>query len=166
MDVVRTYLELTAPHGLRPAGPPAGDVSLARVHTCPPSHYRALYAAVGEAYHWRDRLAWSDARLAEHLADPRVAVWTAVVRGETAGYFELVRHSDGSVEIAYFGLLPAFHGRGLGKWLLTRATEEAWAMGANRVWLQTCTLDHPAALPNYEARGFVPFHRETYRVAM
>jgi GNAT superfamily N-acetyltransferase len=66
------------------------------------------------------------------------------------------------VEIAYFGLAVRFFGRGLGKHMLTRAAEEAWAMGARRVWLHTCTLDSPAALPNYLARGFDPVRTETY----
>ena len=82
---------------------------------------------------------------------------------ERAGFFELKRHFDDSVEIAYFGLLPGFLGRGLGKYMLTRAIEEAWALGATRVWVHTCTLDDPAALPNYRARGMTEFRRETYQ---
>jgi hypothetical protein len=46
--------------------------------------------------------------------------------------------------------------------MLTRAADEAWALGANRVWLHTCTLDSPHALPNYKARGFEEFRRERY----
>jgi len=76
--------------------------------------------------------------------------------------FELDRHDDGSVEIAYFGLRPEFIGRGIGKAMLTRAADEAWALGADRVWLHTCTLDSAHALPNYLARGFTQFRRETY----
>ena len=79
-----------------------------------------------------------------------------------AGYFELEREEDGSVQVAYFGLLPEFVGRGLGKYLLTRAVEEAFDLGASRVWLHTCTLDHPGALPNYLARGFRKTREETY----
>jgi len=84
--------------------------------------------------------------------------------GETAGYFELRKCEDGSVELAYFGLMPKFLGRGLGKHLLTCATEKAWTLGANRVWLHTCTLDDRAALPNYLKRGFKPFKNEKYTV--
>jgi GNAT superfamily N-acetyltransferase len=82
-----------------------------------------------------------------------------------AGYFELREHDDGSAEIAYFGLLPAFIGRGWGKYLLTRATQAAWELGPNRVWLHTCTLDHPSALPNYLKRGFRPVRSEVYMVS-
>jgi GNAT superfamily N-acetyltransferase len=85
---------------------------------------------------------------------------------QTAGYFELRKCEDGSTEIAYFGLLPAFIGRGLGKHLLTSATEQAWADGAKRVWLHTCTLDDPSAMPNYLKRGFRPFRTELYHTQL
>jgi ribosomal protein S18 acetylase RimI-like enzyme len=163
VDVVRTYLEMRAPDALRGAGAPPGvRARVERVERPSASEYRALYAGVGAAYHWRDRLAWDDERLATYLADPAVSVWVLLVDGARAGYFELKR-VEGDVEIVYFGLTPAFIGRGLGKYLLTRAVEEAWrAPGAARVWLHTCTLDDRAALPNYLARGFVETRRESY----
>lgn len=172
VHVVRTYLEMTAPGALRPA--PAPDhVTAARVErrrAPSAAEYRALYREVGERYHWRDRHAWSDAQLGEYLAGDDVALWVLTVGGETAGYFELRRASRDAgpggaadVEIVYFGLVGRFIGRGLGKYLLTRAVEEAWrTRGAARVWLHTCTLDDPAALPNYLARGFAEVKRETY----
>ena len=167
VSVLRTYLEMRDPAQLRPAplGPDrerAERVRVEAVRPCPVALYRALYRDVGEAYHWRDRLAWSDERLAEYLARDAVSVWVLRVGDEVAGYFELLAGADGAVEIAYFGLVGRFIGRGLGKHLLTRAVEEAWRSGARRVWLHTCTLDDPAALPNYRARGFVPFRTETY----
>jgi GNAT superfamily N-acetyltransferase len=91
-------------------------------------------------------------------------VWECLVGDESAGYFELQRHGDGSVEIAYFGLIVRFAGRGIGGAMLALAAREAWAFGANRVWLHTCTLDSPAALPNYKARGFTPYKTETYQI--
>lgn len=123
-----------------------------------------MYRDVGEQWFWHDRLEWSDAELAEHLAAPHVGVWELQVQGESAGYFELQRHGDGSVEIVYFGLLPTFIGRGLGGMMLTRAVQEAWGMGATRVWLHTCTLDSERALPGYRARGFREFKTERLEV--
>ncbi len=83
------------------------------------------------------------------------------------GWYELRRvTADDSVEIAYFGLVPAELGRGLGKHLLSCAVRDAWALRPARVWLHTCTLDHPNALPNYAARGFVPYKTEEYDVAL
>jgi GNAT superfamily N-acetyltransferase len=119
---------------------------------------------VGEDWFWHSRLEWSDQELAAHLAQPSVAVWELMVGNESAGYFELGRHGDGSVEIVYFGLTPRFIGKGLGGPLLTHATREAWAMHAKRVWLHTCTLDSDRALPNYRARGFREFKTERLEV--
>jgi len=82
----------------------------------------------------------------------------AYVSGTPAGYFELEMQAGGNVEIVYFGLLPQFIGRGLGGALLTATVERAWALGAHRVWVHTCSLDHPNALPGYQARGFRVFN--------
>jgi GNAT superfamily N-acetyltransferase len=159
---VRTYLEMRAPADLEPAPPPTPSATVERLEGCPPALWRHLYAEVGREYHWIDRLGWTDQDIADYLADPGLELWLLREAGETAGYFELRRHQGGDVEVAYFGLLPAFVGRGLGKFLLTGAVERAWAAGATRVWLHTSSLDHPSALPNYLARGFSIWKQETY----
>lgn len=162
VEVVRTYLEMRSPGDLRPAREPADAPRLERVEECPASFFRYLYAEVGRAYHWTDRLSWTDERVRAHLSDPAVSLWLLSSRAAPAGYFELRRHEDRSVEVAYFGLLPEFVGRGWGGHLLTLAVRSAWATGPERVWLHTCTLDHPAALPNYLKRGFRPVREEVY----
>jgi ribosomal protein S18 acetylase RimI-like enzyme len=162
VEVARTYLEMTKATALRPAPCPDRRARVERVEGCPPSFFRYLYVEVGRRYHWVDHLGWTDEQVRARLADPAVSLYVLTVAGAPAGYFELERHGDGSVEIAYFGLLPEFFGRGLGKWLLTEAVRAAWSSGADRVWLHTCTLDDPAALPNYLGRGFRPFRTETY----
>jgi GNAT superfamily N-acetyltransferase len=162
VEVCRTYLELPGPEALKAAPCPDPRVRIERVLDCPPSFFRYLYAEVGRPYHWLDRLGWTDEQAAERLADPNVSLHLLSVAGAPAGYFELEREADGTVQVAYFGLLPGFLGRGLGKYLLTRAAQEAFALGASRVWLHTCTLDDPAALPNYLARGFRKTREETY----
>lgn len=165
IEVVRTYLELLE----RPAANtdiawPNG-ITLTREAPCSVALARSLYAAVGRIYHWYDRDAWTDERLAAQMADPNVAVWVLRDASRPIGYFELSTGSDASVEIAYFGLIPAAQGRGLGKRLLEAAIRAGFDTPASRVWLHTCTLDHAAALPNYRARGFVPFRTERYDIA-
>lgn len=164
IEVERTYLEMTSPDDLRASPMPAEDVRIEHVSECTPSFYRYLYAEIGRDYRWTDRLDWTDEQIRAHLESPAVSVHVAYVRGTPAGYFELTAHSDGSCELSYFGLLPEFQGRGLGKFLLTRATQEAWKGRPSRVWLHTCTLDGAAALPNYLARGFISYKREGYKV--
>ena len=161
VQVVRTYLEMRASEDLRPVREPEDAPRLERIEGCPGSFFRYLYAEVGRAYHWTDRLRWSDEQVSAHLANPDVSLWLLSSSGAPAGYFELRRHGDNSVEVTYFGLLPEFVGRGWGGHLLTLAAREAWALRPERVWLHTCTLDHPAALPNYLKRGFRPVREET-----
>jgi len=164
IDVTRTYLTMSAPAELVPARSPEGDARIERVGFCPTAFFRDLYAEVGGQYRWTDRLTWTDARIRAYLDAGDIALYVLYVESAPAGYFELKRHEDGSSEIAYFGLMGDYIGRGLGGWLLTRAVETAWAGGPARVWLHTCTLDHPNALPNYVRRGFRPVRQEVYQV--
>jgi GNAT superfamily N-acetyltransferase len=161
---VRTYLELRDPGELHPARIDDLPVRVERVEECPPSFWRFLYSEVGRRYHWVDRLGWTDQDILNYLHDPSVSLWLLTVAGAPAGYFELRRDPDDAFEVAYFGLLKEFTGRGFGAYLLTEAVERAWALGATRVWLHTSTLDHPAALPNYLKRGFQVFRTEEYAV--
>jgi ribosomal protein S18 acetylase RimI-like enzyme len=162
VEVTRTYLEMTSPEQLRPAEAPEPPPRVERIGECPISFFRYLYAEVGRAFHWRDRLSWSDDTIRRHLETPGVSLWLLSWDAAPAGYFELKRHDDDSMEIAYFGLLPEYFGRGWGKYLLAEAVRRAWAFAPPKVWLHTCTLDHPAALPNYLQRGFSPVRQEVY----
>jgi len=164
IEVTRTYLEMRDASDLHAEISSDPRVRIERMVDCPASLFRSLYVEVGRNYHWIDRLPWADEDIARHLLQPEISFWLMTYAGQTAGYFELRKCEDGSVELAYFGLLPEFIGRGLGKHLLTWATEQAWKDGANRVWLHTCTLDDPAAMPNYLKRGFRPFKTESYAI--
>ena len=165
MRVTRTYLELTSAAGFRPAFGAFPEVTVERVAHPTPALYRHCYRTVGGEWQWRDRWDWTDGEIAQHLAQPEITLHLARRQEDLLGWYELRGvPDDGSVEIAYFGLFPAAIGRGLGKHLLSCAVRDAWAAGACRVWLHTCTLDHPAAVPNYVARGFVPYFTEDYEV--
>ena len=158
--IVTTHLEMTAPDQLRPARP-ARDPHVwqrAAVPCAELSHF--LYRAVGGDWYWYTRLGWSRDRWQGHVERPELETWIGYVGGTPAGYAELEAQAEGAVEIVYFGLMPGFIGRGLGGALLTDAVRRAWAMGAARVWLHTCNLDHPNALAHYEARGFRAFKIE------
>ena len=128
---------------------------------------RDMYIAVGKTWKWVDKRPWADERWNEYSSDPNLRTFAAYYDNALAGYYELRRsdppstslhhaRDEGAIEIAYFGLLPDFIGRGLGGALLTSAIENAWAWvpTPSRVWVHTCNRDHPHALTNYQARGF------------
>ena len=165
MEATRTYLELREHGQFRPASGDFPDVVVERVAHPTPGLYRHCYRTVGAEYHWRDRWDWSDAEIRAHLAQPEISLFVAVRGRALVGWYELrCVPEDDSVEIAYFGLAPGMIGQGLGKHLLSCAVRDAWALRPTRVWLHTCTLDHPHALSNYEARGFTPYRTEVYTV--
>jgi len=163
MRVLRTYLELNDPAGFRPAFGDFPDLVVTLEQGAPVELYRSLYRGVGENWQWVDRRDWTDDEIRAHLSRPEISLFVARQAGRLAGFYELRRvPEDSSIELAYFGLLPNETGKGLGKHLLSMAVREAFSLGARRVWVHTCSLDHPASLPNYVARGFVPFRWEEY----
>lgn len=158
--------ELITTHSLEMLIPEAGrrdtqrSYDLRRVETLCPELNRFLYQSVGADWTWYQRLSWTYSDWLEFLDRKEVATWIAYKGANPVGYFELERQSDEHVEIVYFGLLPQFIGRGMGRALLEDAIMKAGEFGGRRVWLHTCSLDHPAALANYQARGFRIFQTE------
>lgn len=170
-DVTRTYLEMSSLLQLLPGQRPRVPARLERIAPCAVETWRALYRHIGAPWHWHDRDAWGDDTLAAHLAREEIQIFRVVAEIgvnaiDTAGFLELERHTDGSVEIAYIGLDQRVLGRRLGGWLVSEAVRTAFAWGATRLWLHTCSLDAPAALPNYLARGFVVSRTETYHTTL
>lgn len=143
-----TYLEIGDPTEIHPPSAPAPEGLAVRVISDPAVN-RDMYERVGEPYRWTDRLAWSEVQW-RTWAD-RVETWVVELDGARAGYYEIETEPE-AAKIAIFGLLDEFHGRGAGGHALTLALRRAFEIGP-RVWLTTCSLDGPAALPNYLARG-------------
>lgn len=162
VDAVRTYLEMTSARELRPARTPSHRATVQQVLKCPPAFYRFLYDTVGRDYHWIDRLHWTDEEIRAHLSQRAIELWVLYVDGAPAGFFELRRDDEGGIEIAYFGLLREYLGQGLGGYLLSEAVQRAFSQEPAKVWLHTCSLDHPAALHNYLERGFRVVREERY----
>lgn len=156
-----THLEMTARPRRPPARAPAAKLALLRVERPTVAYYRFLYNTVGEPWLWTDRRRTPDDRLRALLADPRTAVYVLYVAGSPAGFAELFRHSPDLTELAYFGLMPEFVGRRLGPFFLDAMIDIVWSDRTGRLIVQTCTLDHPKALPLYQRAGFVPVRRET-----
>ncbi len=158
ITVTTTYLQLCSQAAFRPALIEHADLHVSQAVEPLPAFVRFLYDVVGREYHWVDRISWSDARYYAYLSQPGLSLLVLYLRGTPAGYIELNANADEpGTEIVYFGIVPAFHGRSLGKHLLSVGVQRAFDAGAARVWLHTCTLDGGYALANYQARGFVPY---------
>ena len=140
-----------------PPGPalPA-DATVVRLQHCSVPFYRFLYGTVGADYVWWLRRTVSDAVLAGLLAEPDVEVHVLYRGGEPAGFFELDRRARPVVNLSYFGLLPRGLGCGLGTAFLSAAIQAAWVPGTRALTVNTCTADHPRALPGYHRAGFQP----------
>ena len=149
------HLQMLSQEELRPKNL-LQKTQLVRLEISFPALNRFFYQEVGKLWQWTDRLNWSEEEWRKWVECEKVQTWMLQLRGTPAGYFEL-DYQDEDVEIAYFGLLPQFLGKGLGGGFLTSAVEKAWEMGATRVWVHTSSLDHPNALKNYQARGFKIF---------
>jgi GNAT superfamily N-acetyltransferase len=171
IDVTTTYLEMHSKDELKSKHTTLPS-EVKKVEIPLPEFNRFLYAAVGRDWYWYDRLAWNYAQWKAWVDRPELQTWVLYLQGTPAGYFELERQGDldkqsefekqsDDVNIAYFGLLPQFIGKGLGGYFLSVAVEKAWAFGAKRVTLNTCTLDHESALKNYLARGFKIYKQKT-----
>ena len=158
LATIVTSLEMRARP--RPAPMPAARLRLVRWPTPDLEKYRTLFRRVGTNWLWYSRLAMADERLAAIVHDPAVHVFAAIdAQGIEVGMLELDFREPGTCELSYFALVPELVGRGNGRWLMAEALARAWAPGIARVWVHTCTLDHPRALPFYMAAGFMPYAR-------
>jgi len=152
--LITTYLQMTHPTQFKPAYLEHTPFTMILPVSSPDvDYYLFLYRSVGEKWRWRDRLLMPRDELQAILNSDNTSWWVLHQQGAPAGYIELHRQET-SIEIAYFGLREAYIGQGLGKHLLSFGIEQAWQMGAQRVWVHTCNLDSPHALANYQARGF------------
>lgn len=161
LSTVITYLEMTERPKPSHWAPAAGKWAFMLADRPTPSFYRYLYDTVGEPWLWYERRALGEEELAAIIHDPKVDIYVLYADGVPAGFAELDRRNSPDIELAYFGLIPDFVGRGLGPYLLSQALEEAWSHEPERLWVHTCTLDHPKALAVYQRAGFTPYKQET-----
>ncbi|VIO67662.1 GNAT family N-acetyltransferase [Bradyrhizobium ivorense] len=155
---VVTHLEMTARPPRR--DDPPGAWGLRRVEQPALDWYRELYRRVGDEWLWFSRTRLDDARLAAVIRPPGIEVYALVVDGCDEGLLELDFRAPGNCELVYFGVTAKFIGTGAARFLMNRALEQAWRSGVQRVWVHTCTFDHPSAVAFYQRSGFRPFRRQ------
>jgi len=164
LDFVITYLEMTERPTLSVLLPTGVKLALLRAEAPPVSFYRYLYNTVGEPWLWWERRILSDDELRAILDAEGNEVYVLYVNGVPAGFAELDRHTSPEIDLAYFGLIPEFIGRGLGRYFLNVVVELAWSFKPRRLTVNTCNFDHPKALAAYQQAGFTPYGQK--RVAV
>ncbi len=161
IETTVTYLEMFSLPEMPPVPAPPLKLALLRLENPTTEFYLYLYDAVGSEWTWVNRKHMDKAELAGIIQDDLVEIFVLYVGGVPAGYAELDRRNEPDVELAYFGLIPEFIGRGLGRYFLDWSIRQAWSYGPERVWVNTCTEDHPRALPLYQRLGFQVYAQET-----
>ena len=159
VEVTITYLEQTERPVLTTPPRPGRKVAILRAEAPPAHFYRYLYRLVGSNYNWVTRTRLNDADLERIIHDPSVYIYVLYVDGVPAGFAEVDERDSPIHEIKFFGLTPEFLGAGLGRYFLTNIIDLAWARSPGKLRLETCSADHPAALPLYQQLGFQVFDR-------
>jgi len=159
IPVRTTYLEMRSRPQTEPVALPE-SCAVERWEKPDTNAYRDLFSAVGGEWGWSGRLILKENELQAVLQAQANEIYRIFVAGQTAGFAELDLAIAGQAEISYFGLLPGFIGRGLGKFFLDWTIRKAWEGGTERVWLHTCQYDHAGALAVYLKAGFSVFKKQ------
>ena len=124
-----------------------------------------FYKQVGKKHRWVDRLSWSDEKWIKYISNKNLDTYLITDKEDLVGFFELLYNPElKETEISYFGLLEEYIGKGIGGYALSEAIKKSFEKNIKRVWLHTCTLDHPNALKNYIARGMKVFRKENINI--
>jgi GNAT superfamily N-acetyltransferase len=153
IDITTTSLEMLSLEAFKPKASPVQSVCVRKIEIPTPTLNHYFFVHVGRPWKWFSRLSWTLADWQAWVEKETVDTWVGQIKGSPFGYLEIERQGD-DAELSFFGLLPQFLGKGLGGFFLSEAVRIAWDLKPKRVWVHTCTLDHPHALNNYLARGF------------
>ena len=155
---VVTHLEMIERPPLRPD--PPGAWTLRRVHEPALDWFRELYRRIGEEWLWFSRSRLSDGELAALIRPPSAEIYALELDGRDEGVVHLDFAAPGQCELSLFGVTARLVGSGAGRFLMNRTLERAWSQATTRVWVHTCSFDHPAALAFYQRSGFRAFRRQ------
>lgn len=163
LPVTVTYLQMRHPAAHYLHAPLGHQLALFRCRDIPLHFYRYLYDRVGRDWHWTAALLLDDDELARRTESPDCEIHVLYLNGAPAGFFELNHMTDRECRLVHFGLMRHAIGLGLSRWFLGCAIQSAWESDPRVVSVETCTLDHPAALPLYQKMGFTPVRRAQAR---
>ena len=161
-----TFLQMDSKPSALPPPQPKGRVAILKASDPPAHFYRYLYDHIGSEYFWVDRKRLTDPQLLQIIGHAQVEIYVLYAEGAPAGMAELDLRDASMAQLAYFGLMPEAIGKRLGYFFLYHACMNAWAKPISKLLVNTCTLDHPRALPLYQRLGFVPYAREDRFIEM
>ena len=164
IETTVTYLEMLKPTIVTAKRPVNINTALLATQNIPLHFYRYLYFQVGQNWHWEMRLRMNDDELSKNIHNHAVNITVLYVDGAPAGFFEVNSSSKTTTDLAYFGIMPHIMGKGLGRWFLSTAIEQCWSSKPDKITVNTCTLDHPAALSLYQKMGFKAYRQASGHV--
>lgn len=159
LETTVTFLHMQNKPATREPLPVNTHAALMRLRKPPLHFYRYIYFQVGYRWDWEIRLRMSDEELRGIIHADHIEVTVLYLDGSPAGFFEINRKDPFVTDLAYFGMTQDATGRGLGRWFLSAAIHAAWDNNPEKITVNTCTLDHPAALPLYQKMGFEPIRQ-------
>ena len=159
--IFRNYLELKSLKDFKEVKKPSEDYSVELVNPKDFQLNKFFYKNIGKNCQWVDRLVWTNLDWIKYISEEKLFTYILKNKDEIAGYFELLFNKDKKeAEIVYFGILDEYFGKKLGGYLLSEAIKISFALGSQRIWVHTCSLDHKNALTNYLSRGMKIFKTE------
>ncbi len=156
--IERYYLEINSIKNLNIKTLPSNNLTLKETSKNVFDLNKFFYKQIGKKHQWVDRLTWQDKNWIDYVSNQNLKTFVLLKNNEYIGYFELI-FDKSDCEIAYFGVLEEFIGEGYGGFLLSKALTIGFQK-ASRIWVHTCSLDHPNAIKNYKSRGMKIFKTE------
>ena len=156
--IERYYLEINSIEDLKTKEMPSDNFFLKEADKDKFDLNKFFYKQIGKKHEWIDRLIWQDKNWIDYTSDKNLKTFVLQNNNDLIGYFELIFNGN-DCEIAYFGILEEYIGRGYGGFLLSEALRIGFK-NAERIWVHTCSLDHPNAIENYKSRGMKIFKTE------
>jgi len=157
-NIIRSYLHISSKNDLIKSSCKEKNLEVYLEKKPTTELCKFFYKEVGKEFFWKDRLRWSDQEWLSYINNEFFKLYILKYNNKLAGYYELLYDlKTFSMEIPYFGIFKEFYGKGIGGYLLTDAILNSFNHKVDKVWVHTCTLDHPNALKNYLARGMKIF---------
>ena len=159
--IERYYLEIFSKDNFEKKSKPPGSYEFYLNSSDNFEINKFFYKQVGKKYQWIDRLTWTNNDWIKYVSNKNLKTYVLKQENDFVGFFELIFNIEiNECEIAYFGILEDYFNKGCGGYMLSKAIEKSFEIGAKRVWVHTCSLDHPNAIKNYISRGMKIFKTE------